>query len=393
MTNTASAAGAAQQASTTPASSASGEIRPFTIDIPKAELDDVNLRLTRTRFTQELPDAGWDYGVPLDYVTRLVEYWKDGYDWRAWEARLNAYPQFTTEIDGQNIHFLHVRSPEPDAFPLLLTHGWPGSIVEFLDVIEPLTNPRAHSGDPSAAFHLVIPSIPGFGFSGPTTEKGWNKQRIAQTWAKLMDRLGYERYGLHGNDGGSLISPEVGRVDGEHVAGVHVTQIFSFPSGDPAEMEGLSEEELAGLDHLKWFWEKMGAFNQLQSTQPQTLAHALADSPVGQLAWNAQLFGEGAVSDDFILTNVMIYWLTNTAASSARFYYEGNHAEEPTEPTTVPLGLAGFANDFVSMRRFAARDHQNIIQWNTYDTGGHYSAHQAPEVLVPDIREFFRQLR
>ncbi|NED94653.1 epoxide hydrolase [Phytoactinopolyspora alkaliphila] len=385
MTNTQHATTAQQQAT--------AEIRPFTIDIPEAELQDLQFRLDRTRFTQELPDAGWDYGVPLSYVTRLVEHWKNGYDWRAWEAKLNAYPQFTTEIDGQNVHFMHVRSPEPDAFPLLLTHGWPGSIVEFLDVIGPLTDPRAHGGDPSQAFHLVIPSIPGFAFSGHTTDRGWSRIRIAKAWAELMSRLGYERYGLHGNDGGSLISPEVGRLDGQHVAGVHVTQIFSFPSGDPAEMEGLSEEEMAGLQVLQQFWEKMGAFNQLQSTQPQTLAHALADSPVGQLAWNAQLFGEDAVSDDFIITNVMIYWLTNTAASSARFYYEGSREEAPVGPTTVPLGLAGFANDFISMRRFAERDHANIVQWNTYDTGGHYSAHQVPDVLVSDIRGFFGGLR
>lgn len=369
------------------------DIRPFTIGIAQDELDDLQRRLARTRFAQELPDAGWDYGVPLDYVSRLVEYWKNGYDWRAWENKLNAYPQFTTEIDEQNIHFLHVRSPEPDAFPLLLTHGWPGSIVEFLDVIEPLTNPRAHGGDPSAAFHLVIPSLPGFGFSGHTTEKGWGQRRTAQAWAELMRKLGYERYGLHGNDAGSMISPEVGRLDGDHVAGVHVTQVFSFPSGDPAEMERLSEDEMAGLAHLQTFWEKQGAFNQLQSSQPQTLAHALADSPTGQLAWNAQLFGEGAVSDDFILTNVMIYWLTNTSASSARFYYEGDNDPQPEGPTTAPLGLAAFAGDFVSIRRFAERDHKNIVQWNTYDTGGHYSAHQSPDVLVSDIQGFFHALR
>ncbi|TDE09472.1 epoxide hydrolase family protein [Jiangella asiatica] len=369
------------------------DLTPFTIDVPQADLDDLRERLARTRFTQELPGAGWDHGVPVGFVQRLVKRWRDEYDWREWEEKLNAYPQFTTEIDGQNVHFLHVRSPEPDAFALLLTHGWPGSIVEFLDVIGPLSDPRAHGGDPAAAFHLVIPSIPGFGFSGPTTQAGWGKQRIARAWAELMRRLGYERYGLHGNDGGSLISPEVGRTDPDHVAGVHVTQIFSFPSGDPAETEGLSEQDQAGLAHLTWFWEKLGAFNQLQASQPQTLAHALADSPAGQLAWSSQLFGDGAVSDDFILTNVTIYWLTNTAASSARFYYEGNRDEAPTQPTTVPLGLAGFKDDFISMRRFAERDHANIVQWHTYGSGGHYSAHQVPDVLVEDLRGFFRELR
>lgn len=368
------------------------DIRPFTIDIPQSDLEDLHHRLARSRFTRELPDAGWDYGVPLDYIRRLTDHWQDTYDWRAWEARLNSYDQFLTEIDGQQIHFLHVRSPEPDAFPLLLTHGWPGSFFEFLDVIAPLTDPRAHGAGDAPAFHLVIPSLPGFAFSGPTHEKGWGQDRTARAWAALMRRLGYERYGLHGNDAGSMVSPRVGRIDADHVVGVHVTQIFSFPSGDPAEMEGLSPEDFAGLQRLQEFWEKSGAFNQLQSTQPQTLAHALADSPVGQLAWNAQLFGEGAVSDDFILTNVMLYWLTNTAASSARFYYEGAQEEDSTEPTTVPLGLAGFAGDFVSIRRFAERDHRAIVQWNTYDVGGHYSAHQAPQTLAEDIQAFFGRL-
>ncbi|HEX6335562.1 MAG TPA: epoxide hydrolase [Jiangellaceae bacterium] len=368
------------------------DIRPFRIEVPQAELDDLADRLSRVRWANEIPGAGSDYGVPVERVRALVKYWQDGYDWRAWEARLNSYPQFTTTIDGQNVHFLHVKSPEPDAFPLIVTHGWPGSIVEYLDVIEPLTNPRAHGGDPSMAFDLVIPSIPGFGFSGPTTERGWNRYRVAQAWATLMARLGYERYGAVGNDGGSMISPEVGRVDDDHVTGVHVTQIFSFPSGDPAEFEGLSADEQAALEHLNWFWEKMGAFNQLQSQQPQTLAHALADSPVGLLAWNGQLLA--GMDDDFVLTNVMIYWLTGTSASSMRFYYEDAHAgDQPTEPTAVPIGLAQFGGDFQSIRRFADRDHKNIAAWNTYDRGGHYAAHDAPELLVSDIRQFFAGLR
>jgi pimeloyl-ACP methyl ester carboxylesterase len=369
------------------------DIRPFRIEIPEADLADLRSRIERTRYTGELPGVGGDYGVSVEYVQNLVEYWKSGYDWRAAEAKLNSYPQFTTEIDGQNIHFLHVRSPEPDATPLILTHGWPTTVVEYLDVIGPLTDPRAHGGDPSEAFHLVIPSIPGFGFSGPTSERGWNRYRTAKAWAELMRRLGYDQYGAHGNDGGSLISPEVGRFDPEHVIGVHVTQIFSFPSGDPSELEGLSEEDAGKVRFLQWFYENMGAYDKLQSQAPQTLAHALADSPVGQLAWSSQLFGD-AVSPDYILTNVMIYWLTNTAASSARFYYEDAHATDvPTEPTTFPLGLANFANDFQSIRPFAERDHKNIVSWNTYDTGGHFAAHDVPDLLVGDIRAFFRSLR
>jgi pimeloyl-ACP methyl ester carboxylesterase len=330
--------------------------------------------------------------VPAGYVKRLVDRWRTGYDWRVWEARLNSYPQFTTTIDGQNVHFLHVRSPEPDALPLIMTHGWPGSVVEYLNVIEPLTDPRRHRANPGLAFDLVIPSVPGYGFSGPTTERGWNNNRIAAAWVELMKRLGYDRYGAAGNDAGSMISPEVGRLDPERVVGVHVTQVFSFPSGDPSELTDLSAEEQAALEVLNWFWQSLGAFNQLQSQQPQTLAHALADSPAGLLGWNSQLFGE-EVDDDFILTNTMIYWLTRTSGSSIRLYYENAHATPPAGPTTVPLGLAMAAGDFISIRRFAERDHKNIVSWNRYPRGGHYAAHLEPDQFCGDIREFFRKVR
>lgn len=369
------------------------EIREFRIDIPQADLDDLADRLTRVRWTNELPGVGTDYGVCLEYVRSLVGRWRDGYDWRAWEARLNSYPQYVTTIDGQNVHFMHVRSPEPDATPLLLTHGWPTTVVEYLNLIGPLTDPRAHGGDPADAFHLVIPSIPGYGFSGPTSEPGWNRYRIAKAWAELMRRLGYQRYGAHGNDAGSLISPEVGRFDREHVIGVHVTQVFSFPSGDPAELADLSEDDQKKVQFLTWWMETGGAYDKLQSSAPQTLAHALADSPVGQLAWNAQLLGAN-LDPDFVLTNVMIYWLTNTAASSARRYYEDSHAtDQPTGPTTVPLGLANFAWDFQSIRPFAERDHKNIISWHVYDTGSHFATQDATDLLVDDVRGFFRQVR
>ncbi|WP_067969223.1 epoxide hydrolase family protein [Nocardiopsis trehalosi] len=368
----------------------SSEIRPFRAEVPQADLDDLLHRVRNTRYTGELPGAGDAYGVTADYVRDLAAYWVDGYDWRALEDRLNTHPQFTTEIDGQNIHFLHVRSPEPDATPLLLSHGWPMSVVEYLDVIGPLTDPRSHGGDPADAFHLVIPSTPGVGFSGPTTEKGWNRYRTARAYNKLMNRLGYERYGAHGNDGGAFIAPEMGRAAPENVTGVHVTQVFSFPSGDPDELARLDEADLARVAFMQEFMAK-NAFNHLQSTAPQTLAHALADSPVGQLAWSGQLFGT-AVSRDYILDNVTLYWLTRTSASSMRFYYEDAHAEHPTEPTTVPLGLANFAYDFQSVRPLADRDHENIVSWNVYDTGSHYAAHDAPDLLVADIRAFFRAL-
>jgi len=374
------------------------EIRPFRVAIPQASLDDLRNRLDRARWTSDIPGQGanhGDYGMSLEWVRKLAEYWRDGYDWRAAEARLNEFPQFITEIDGQDIHFLHVRSPEPGARPLILTHGWPGSVVEYLDLIEPLTEPRRHGGNAEDAFHLVIPSLPGFAFSSPLTERGWGTSRTAAAWVQLVRRLGYERYGAVGNDAGSMISPEIGRLDPEHVTGVHVTQVFSFPSGDPAEFEGLSEQDQAALGKLQWFMETKFSFNQLHSQQPQTLAHALADSPVGLLAWNAQLMdseamGERGLDDDFILTNVALYWFTNTGGSSIRFYREDARAPRAQEPTTVPLAVAGFAGDFSGIRRFAERDHRNLVQWAMHpEPGGHYAAHLEPDVLADDIRGFY----
>jgi pimeloyl-ACP methyl ester carboxylesterase len=381
-----------ENATMTAADRSDAAILPFRIEIPQAELDDLRNRLARTRWPDELPGVGWSRGVPLGYVKELAGYWGTAYDWRSWESRLNQYPQFTTSIDGANVHFLHVRSPEPGALPLILTHGWPGSIVEYLDVIGPLSDPAAHGGDPADAFDLVIPSLPGYGFSGPTHERGWNQYRIAGAWAELMNRLGYQRYGAVGNDAGSMISPELGRIDPEHVVGVHVTQIFSFPSGDPAELADLTPEEQRELGTLRWFYENKFSFNTLMSQQPQTLAFALLDSPVGLLAWNAQLLGED-LDADFALTNVMLYWLTGTAASAARLYYENAHASLATEPTTTPTGLAAFGGDFSGIRRFAERDHKNIVHWSVFDHGGHFAAHKVPDLLVGDVQKFFRRLR
>jgi pimeloyl-ACP methyl ester carboxylesterase len=379
-------------------------IEPFTIAIPQADLDDLLDRVTRARWANELPfdqvhrgvsepgpiPPGWEYGVPLQYVQRLARYWTDGFDWRVQERRLNESPQYTTEIDGQTIHFAHVRSENPDATPLILSHGWPNTFVEYLGLVGPLTDPGAHGGEPDDAFHVVIPSLPGFGFSGPTREAGWGSERTARAWAQLMERLGYDRYGAHGNDAGAIIAPWQGRVDPEHVIGVHVNQIFSFPSGVPAEFEGLSADEQTYLQFLQGFVDH-AVHDKLQQAQPQTVAHALADSPVGQLAWSGQLLGD-ALTDDDLITNVSIYWLTNTGASSARFYYEDHHSPFPTEPSTIPIGLASFAYDFRPIRRFAERDHHNIVSWNSYDRGSHWAAHDAPDLLVEDIRGFFRGL-
>jgi epoxide hydrolase len=366
-------------------------VRPARIEIPQRDLDDLRSRLERTRWSDELVGAGSDYGVPTSYVRRLVEHWLGAYDWRTWEARLNQFGPSETVIDGQRVHFLHVKSPEPNAFPLILTHGWPGSIVEFLDVIAPLTDPASHGGNAADAFHVVIPALPGYGFSGPTRERGWHNLRIAAAWAELMARLGYDRYGAVGNDAGSMISPELGRVDPDHVVGVHVTQLFSFPSGDPDEMKDPSADELAQLQTLQWFYENKFSFNVLMAQQPNTLGYAIDDSPVGLLAWLAQLLGE-ELDPDFVLTNVMTYWLTRTGASAARLYYENAHARRPTDPTTVPTGVAGFGGDFYGIRRLAERDHKRIVRWTTHDHGGHFAAHKVPDLYVSDVQAFFREI-
>ncbi|KAB8192005.1 alpha/beta fold hydrolase [Nonomuraea phyllanthi] len=375
-------------------------ISPFRIDVPQSALDDLHDRLARTRWPDELPGVGWTYGIPVPYVRRLAEYWRDAYDWREHEAALNEYPQFTTEIDGQNIHFLHVRSPEPDALPLVLTHGWPGSVVEFTKVIGPLTDPRAHGGDPADAFHVVAPSIPGFGFSGPTRETGWDLRRVARAWADLMSRLGYERYGAQGGDSGSVISPELGRVAPDRVAGVHVNGALGFPTFDPAEMEGLTEAEQARM--RQYADDDRSGYAIIQATRPQTVAFGLHDSPAAQLAWIAEKFKEwtdpahdlpeDAVDLDQMLTDVTVYWLTGTAASSARLYKEGSAQwGTPVERSEVPHGVAVFPGDG-GIRRIAEREH-NVIHWSEFDRGGHFAAMEAPDLLVGDVRAFFRQVR
>lgn len=382
--------------------SADTAIRSYRIAVPDAALDDLRQRLERTRWADELPDVGWSYGVPVGYLRELAEYWRSTYDWRAQEAGLNALPQFTTTIDGQNIHFLHVRSPEPDALPLVITHGWPGSIVEFLNVLGPLSDPRNHGGDPADAFHLVVPSVPGFGFSGPTHERGWNTGRVAGAWVELMARLGYGRYGAQGGDTGAIVSPELGRLDPDHVVGVHVNNLLSFPSGDPAELAGLGAADQARLAYLERYQREMAGYAIIQSTRPQTLAHALTDSPAGQLAWIVEKFREWtdpraalpeeAVDRDLLLTNVSIYWFTATAASSARIYYEGARTwgQLPAR-SAVPTGVAVYPTD-TTIRPLAERDH-NVVRWSEFDRGGHFAAMETPDLLVADVREFFRGLR
>jgi pimeloyl-ACP methyl ester carboxylesterase len=379
-------------------------IQPFHIDIPQADLKDLRDRLARTRWPEELPGVGWSRGVPLAYLKQLAEYWRTGYDWRAWETKLNAIPQFTTAIDGRTIHFLHVRSPEADALPLILTHGWPGSFVEFLDVIGPLTDPRAHSGDPADAFHLVIPSIPGFAFSGLTHEPGWNTSRIAKAWAELMRRLGYERYGAQGGDIGAGVAGMLGGLDSDHVVGTHITsdeKAAALSGFLPAEAPGLSEAEQARLEQLHQYAIDGSGYLQIQGTRPRTLAYALTDSPVGQLAWIAEKFKEwgdmaadeqtDAVDRDQLLANVSIYWFTGTGASAANFIYETMHARDWSIQSNTPQGWAVFGKDNI-LRRVLDPE-QKIAHWSDFDRGGHFPTLAVPDVLVGDIRAFFRGFR
>lgn len=380
-------------------------ITPYRIDVPQSDLDDLRARLSAVRWPSELPGVGWSRGVPLDYLKELAAYWRTSYDWRKHEAKLNEIPQFTTEIDGESVHFLHVRSPEPDAMPLILTHGWPGSVVEFLKVVGPLTDPAAHGGDPADAFHLVIPSMPGFGFSGPTRQTGWNAGRVAGAWAELMSTLGYERYGAQGGDLGALVAPELGRAT-DRVVGVHVNAAtFGFiPFGTVSDEERatLTDAEQARLGRLKNFTDDESGYFKIQATRPQTLAYGLHDSPVGQLAWIVEKFKEWtypatdlpetAVDRDLMLTNVMLYWLTGTAGSAAHLYYENMHSSTwHTTPATTPTGVAVFAQD-IAIRRYAEPGN-NITHWSEFDRGGHFAAMEAPDLLTADVRTFFRSFR
>jgi epoxide hydrolase len=385
-------------------------MRPFRVEIPQSDLDDLNRRLTATRWPADPPDTGWDRGVPPAYLRELADYWRTGYDWRAAERSLNRWDQYLTEIDGATVHFLHARSPEPDAMPLIITHGWPGSVAEFVDVAGPLTDPAAHGGDPSDAFDLVIPSLPGYGFSGPTGRTGWDVPRIARAWRELMRSLGYDRYGVQGGDWGMPISLNVGLADPGHVAGVHVNMFAAFPPQDPEAMRDLDETDRERLEFTAGFEQDGSGWRKIQSTRPTTLSYALTDSPVGQLAWIVEKFKEWTDSDkspedaldrDLMLTIVSTYWLTATAGSSAQLYYEANRLDEDFVrtwggpwPLTMPAGVAVFPKDAVRpVRRFAERVLPTLTHWSEFDRGGHFAAMEQPELFVRDVREFFRSVR
>jgi epoxide hydrolase len=378
-------------------------IRPYRINVPLADIDDLRERLARTHWTRDLPGAGWERGVPTAYLRQLAAYWEREYDWQAHEAALNAYPQFITAIDGAQVHFLHVRSTQPGATPLLLLHGWPGSIVEFTDLIGPLTDPAAYGGDPGDAFDLVIPSLPGYGFSGPLTETGWTDGRTAAALVELMHRLGYDRYGVQGGDVGAFIAPLMGRMVPDRIIGVHVNALVTFPTGDPADLAAMTEADRGRLKAMEEWQQRSGAYMQIQGTRPQTIAHALTDSPAGLLAWIVEKFQEwtdpaaalpeDAVDRDRILTDVSIYWFTATAGSAAQTYYERFHdpaAWAPKERSAVPTAVAVFTTD-VTVRPFADKVH-NVVRWSEFSRGGHFAALEAPDLLAADLQEFFASL-
>lgn len=374
------------------------EIRPFRIDVPETELADLHDRLARTRWSRELPGDGWSRGVPVAYLRELADYWRDGYDWRRQEARLNGFPQFLTEIEGQDVHFLHVRSAAPDALPLVLMHGWPNSFVEFTDLIGRLTDPAAHGGDPSQAFHVIVPSVPGFGFSAPPRETGWSTARTGRLLAELMRRLGYDRYGVQGGDLGAYIAPEIAKAAPDNVVGVYVIAGLGFPTEkDLPEMTEEEQTAFAWMQQQEWM---TGVdHHALLRAAPQTFAYGWHDSPVAALAWMMQKFNEfsfggklpeEALDRDLLLTNVSLYWFTGTFGSSSWFMYDSTEFGWPEGQKAVPTGVYSGAP---GIRRLAER-HNTIIHWPEGNPGGHhFVAMEQPDHVAADMRLFFAKVR
>jgi pimeloyl-ACP methyl ester carboxylesterase len=374
------------------------EIRPYRIEVPNAVLDDLKERLARTRWPEAETVDDWSQGIPLAYTRDLAAYWADRYDWRSREAALNRFDHHLTEIDGLDIHFIHQRSPHDDALPLLITHGWPGSIAEFQKVIEPLVNPT--SGRPEDAFHIVCPSLPGYGFSGKPSRTGWGVDKIAQVWDTLMVRLGYDRYGAQGGDWGAAVTTQIGRNRG-HCIAIHLNMPIARP---PAGSGGgdLTEDEQQALaafaEHRKWGT----GYSKQQSTRPQTLGYGLVDSPVGQLAWVVEKFWawtdcdghpENVLSRDELLDNVMLYWVTGSGASSARLYWESFNRFVTDGRVDLPTGVAAFPKEILRTPRRWCEAAYNITHWSTMPRGGHFAAFEQPELFVDDVRAFFATVR
>ncbi|HEX2403459.1 MAG TPA: epoxide hydrolase [Acidimicrobiia bacterium] len=382
-------------------------IRPFQIQVRAEDLDDLRDRLLSARWPVQPNGTGWERGVPLEYLRGLVDHWSNGFDWAAREQELNRFPQHMTTVEGQNIHFVHARSPEPEALPLVLLHGWPVSFVEFSQVIGPLSDPVGHGGEARDAFHVVVPSHPGFGYSIPIQEPGWSTSRVAAVVVEIMHRLGYDRYGAHGGDVGAGVAAGLSPADPSGVVGVHVASdprtavSFAMFAGDPALTPGLTDEERERVEKMKETSADDMGYLQIQSTRPQTLAYGLTDSPVAQLAWIVEKFRawtdptadlpEDAVDLDLLLTNVALYWFTRTGASAAHFLYDSMHAQDWGGEGSAPTGFAVFGRDSLSRRLM---DPEKMIEhWSEFDRGGHFPAMEVPELLIEDIRSFFRPLR
>ena len=383
----------------------SDEIERFEIHVDDAVLGDLQYRLARTRFPDQVEGTGWEYGIPTTYLRELVEYWRDAYDWRAQEARLNELEHFRTRIDGQSIHFIHARSAHEDALPLLITHGWPGSVVEFLEVIPRLTDPEAHGGQASDAFHVVAPSLPGYGFSEPTRTPGWDPWRIARAFIELMDRLDYPRYGAQGGDWGAQVAPRVGVLDTDHCAAIHLNMAIADPppKGKGGENVPLTDEDLADLAAMQQFAGEESAYAMEHSTKPQTVGVGLNDSPAGLLAWIVEKLRtwsdcdgdpENVFTRDQMITNVMTYWVTQTITSSARLYWELQHTGEPAPARVdVPTGIARYPKEIIRFPRPWVEQRYNVTHWATMPRGGHFAAMEQPELFVDDLRTFFRAFR
>ena len=380
------------------------DIREFRIEIEDEVLKDLKRRLEAARWPDaETPDD-WSQGIPLAYMQEICAYWADGYDWRATEARLNAFPQFKSEIEGLGIHFLHVRSKHADALPLIITHGWPGSVMEFLKIIKPLTDPTAHGGEAADAFHVVCPSLPGYGFSDKPAGTGWGVEKIASAWETLMMRLGYERYVAQGGDWGAAVTTSIGMQNLGRCIGIHVNMPSARPDAEslanPTERDQLA---LAGAKHYQ-DWDS--GYSKQQSTRPQTLGYGLVDSPIGQAAWILEKFWswtdcqgrpENALTRDELLDNVMIYWLTASGASSARLYWESfgrAFGGGDDSGVDLPAGCSIFPKEIVpTPRSWAEKRYRNIVYWNELDKGGHFAAFEQPELFVDELRKCFRLMR
>jgi microsomal epoxide hydrolase len=381
-------------------------IQPFRIQVPDAVLDDLRERLARTRFPDEVNDDDWSYGTSLAYLKQLCDYWQKKFDWREQEAALNRFDQFTTEIDGLRIHFIHQRSKDPGALPLCITHGWPGSVMEFTKIIGPLTDPVAHGGRAGDAFHVVCPSMPGYGFSQAASEPGMDVKRIAEIESKLLARLGYERYGAQGGDWGAIVSALMGVVDPDHCAGIHLNMVVAGPpEGVQNPVEGLSPTDLQALVDMQKFQEQETGYQRIQGTKPQTLGYGLNDSPAGMAAWIVEKFRtwsdcngdvESRFSKDELLTNITLYWVTQTIGSSVRLYCETMRAGRfgPTgERIEVPTGAAIFPKEIYRPPRRWVEAHYNLQHWSEMSAGGHFASLEEPAALVEDVRAFFRKVR